>query len=160
MGIISDLIFAIIPTYFVLSLKRPFVDRILVFLLMVLGIIAAVAGVMKVYYIKYWNPRQASLRSWMPLFWWYRVEEMGLITASCALFLKPPMEGLLRQIGLFRMGFDSNRLKTVESGKGEVAKTISSVHVQERGGEQISSDSFDHPSNGPRRKAETDYEEV
>ena len=136
MGIICDLIFAIIPIYFVLSLSRPVVERILVCLLMVLGIIAAVAGVMKVYYIKYWNPRQASLRSWMPLFWWYRVEEMSLITASCALFLKPPMERLLRQIGVFRMGSDSNWLETVQSGKGEtgmeVVKTVSSVYVQKR----------------------------
>jgi hypothetical protein len=52
MGITSDLVFAIMPIYFIWSLHRPVRERVLVTILMALGIVAAVAGVMKVYYIK------------------------------------------------------------------------------------------------------------
>ncbi|KAH7060783.1 hypothetical protein B0J12DRAFT_545183, partial [Macrophomina phaseolina] len=99
-GIISDLVFAIMPMFFIFKLHRPLMERILITFLMALGIIAAVAGVMKVVYIHNWNPRNDSFRFWMPLFWWYRVEEIGLIAAACAPFLKPLIERMLGRFGV------------------------------------------------------------
>src|SRR4051794_13987089 len=105
MGIASDLIFAIMPTFFIWSLRRPVTERILVNVLMALGTIAAVAGVMKLVYSTVWNARNATLRDWVPLFWWYRVEEIGLIAAACAPFLKPLIERLLDRFGVSKFRF-------------------------------------------------------
>ncbi|KAH8585763.1 hypothetical protein B0O99DRAFT_471099, partial [Bisporella sp. PMI_857] len=89
------LVFAISPTFFIWSLPRPVIERTLVSTLMALGAIAAVAGVMKLHTIRVWSPREVTLRDWVPLLWWYRVEEIGLIAAACAPFLKPPIERAL-----------------------------------------------------------------
>jgi hypothetical protein len=132
MGITSDLVFAIMPAFFLWSLHRPLMERMLVIVLMGLGIIAAIAGVMKVYHIHAWNPREATLRDWVPLLWWYRVEEIGLIAAACAPFLKPFIERLLSQFGSKHFGFVTFGLNTIRSGiegtGGDVRKTGTSGH--------------------------------
>lgn len=122
MGITSDLVFAIMPTFFIWSLRRTVMERMLVIVLMGLGIIAAVAGVMKVYHIHAWNPREITLRDWVPLLWWYRVEEIGLITAACAPFLKPFIERLLSRFGSKHFGFVTFGLNTIRSSLGGTGK--------------------------------------
>jgi len=102
--------------FFIWTLHRPKLERVLVSVLMGLGILAAVAGVIKTYYIKFWNPRiEPTLRDWVPLLWWYRVEEITLIAAACAPFVKPLMARILGQIGLPRFRFATIRLNTVDS---------------------------------------------
>jgi len=108
-------------------------ERVLVTILMALGIVAAVAGVMKVYYIKLWNPREATLRDWMPLFWWYRVEELGLITAACAPFLKPSIERVLCRFGIANFRFVTIGLNTVLSGQENTTKDFSKTDSSAQG---------------------------
>ncbi|KAG4429442.1 hypothetical protein IFR05_015073 [Cadophora sp. M221] len=118
-GVTSDLVFAVMPMVFIWTLHRPTIERALVSALMALGLLAAVAGIFKVYYIKFWDPRnRATLRDWMPLFWWYRVEEIGLIAASCAPFVKPLMGRILGQLGAPAFRFATIRLNTVEGSEG------------------------------------------
>jgi hypothetical protein len=121
MGITSDVVFAIMPIFFLWQLHRPVMERVLVSILMALGMIAALAGVMKVYHINTWNPRQDTLRDWMPLFWWYRVEEIGLIAAACAPFLKPPIERMLGLFGVSKFQFVTIGLNSFRSGQGDTA---------------------------------------
>lgn len=101
------------PIYLFWSLNRPTLERILGIVLMGFGTIAAVAGVMKIYYISAWNPRQGQFRDWIPLFWWYRVEEIGLIVAACTPFIKPLMEHALRGLGTLPFRFRTIGLHTV-----------------------------------------------
>ncbi|KAH7386424.1 hypothetical protein BKA64DRAFT_645984 [Cadophora sp. MPI-SDFR-AT-0126] len=118
-GVTSDLVFAIMPMFFIWTLHRPAIERALVSALMALGLLAAVAGIFKVYYINFWNPRNsATLRDWMPLFWWYRVEEIGLIAASCAPFVKPLMARVLGRLGATPFRFATIRLNTVDDSQG------------------------------------------
>ncbi|KAH8684201.1 hypothetical protein BGZ60DRAFT_426605 [Tricladium varicosporioides] len=124
MGITSDLVFAIMPSFFLWSLNRPLMERMLMTVLMGLGVIAAVAGAMKVYHIHSWNPREDTLRDWVPLIWWYRVEEIGLIAAACAPFLKPSIERLLCRFGSKHFGFVAFGLNTIRSGPGGTGKAV------------------------------------
>jgi hypothetical protein len=101
------------PVHLFWSLHRPVLERMLGIVLMGFGTIAAVAGAMKIYHISAWNPRQAQFRDWIPLLWWYRVEEIGLIVAACAPFLKPLMERALQGLGASPFRFRTIRLNTV-----------------------------------------------
>ena len=82
-------------------------------LLMSFGLIAALASAMKIYHINAWDPRKAQFRDWVPLLWWYRVEEIGLIIAACAPFLKPLMERALQGLGASPFKFRTMSLRTV-----------------------------------------------
>ncbi|KAF4633287.1 hypothetical protein G7Y89_g4824 [Cudoniella acicularis] len=85
--------------------KRSSIRYYPISVLMGFGTVAAVAGAMKVYHIDAYDPRKDVLRDWMPLLWWYRVEEIGLIIAACTPFLKPSIERLLARLGALPFRF-------------------------------------------------------
>lgn len=136
MGIVSDLVFAIMPIFLIWSLRRPIMERILIIILMALGTIAALAGVMKLIYIHAWNPRECTLRDWMQLIWWYRVEEIGLIAAACAPFLKPPIERMLGRFGVSQFRFATIELSTICSSQGNITRDVIKIGSSELRGEQ------------------------
>lgn len=119
MGIVSDLVFAIMPLFFLWSLHRPLTERILLGILMGFGTVAAVAGGMKIYHINAWDPRRDVFRDWVPLLWWYRVEEIGLIIAACAPFLKPTIDQALFLLGSSPFKFPTIGLDTVRSSNND-----------------------------------------
>ncbi|RYP43873.1 hypothetical protein DL768_009606 [Monosporascus sp. mg162] len=162
MGIASDLAFAIMPAFVIWPMHRPVMERILVIILMALGTVAAVAGVMKLVHSAAWDPRKNIIRDWVPLLWWYRVEEIGLIAAACAPFLKPFIERMLGRFGVPQFRFVTIVLRTIRSspanGAEEVEKSTSSMQrttEEKRLGPQnpdrlpsfVSSDSVDCRSN-------------
>ncbi|RYO77215.1 hypothetical protein DL762_009409 [Monosporascus cannonballus] len=71
-----------------------------------------------------WDPRKNILRDWMPLFWWYRVEELGLIAAACAPFLKPLIERMLGRFGVPQFRFVTIVLKTIRSNPADATKEV------------------------------------
>jgi hypothetical protein len=113
----SDLVSAIMPMFFIWSLPRSVIERSLVSVLMGFGLIAAMGGVMKLLNITIWNPREATLRDWVPLSWWYRVEEIGLIAAACAPFIKPPIEHALSRFHVAKFGFKTIELPVIRSSQ-------------------------------------------
>ncbi|KAF5844434.1 hypothetical protein GGP41_001372 [Bipolaris sorokiniana] len=116
-GMLSDIVFAAIPIYFVWSLHRPVLERILISTLMALGLLAATAEACIIYHAYLWNPRESTIRDWMPLFWWYRVEEIGLIFAACTPFLKPLVERVLGRFGTSRFRFVTMELDSIQSSQ-------------------------------------------
>ncbi|RYP56578.1 hypothetical protein DL771_011757 [Monosporascus sp. 5C6A] len=103
------------------NIWRPVMERVLVIILMALGTIAAVAGAMKLVHSAAWDPRKNTIRDWMPILWWYRVEEIGLIAAACAPFLKPFIERMLGRIGLPQFRFVTIVLRTIRSNPADKA---------------------------------------
>ncbi|PVI01417.1 hypothetical protein DM02DRAFT_467816, partial [Periconia macrospinosa] len=87
-GMLSDLVFAVLPLYFIWSLHRPVMERTLMSILMTLGTLAAMIDVYLIYKVIVWDMAKDDPRDWVPLFWWYRVEEIVLILAACTPFLK------------------------------------------------------------------------
>ncbi|KAH7111819.1 hypothetical protein B0J11DRAFT_191023 [Dendryphion nanum] len=161
-GMLSDLVFAAMPLYFIWSLHRPVMERILISILMTFGTLAAMAEAWIIYHTHVWNPRKDSIRGWMPLYWWYRVEEIGLIAAACAPFLKPLVERILGRFGTSRFRFVTMRLNTIQSdqeaaweGAAEIVLSSSSRHPSiaqknpnpGQGFDRISSESFSHASD-------------
>jgi hypothetical protein len=101
----------------------------------------------------------------MPLFWWYRAEEIGLLAAACAPFLKSFIERMLSGFGVSQFRFATIGLNTIHSGPGDVtkdAKKISSSMPQTMGKPQlaqhnggpvanaVSSESSDHSIDGKK----------
>ncbi|KAH7399698.1 hypothetical protein BKA66DRAFT_170447 [Pyrenochaeta sp. MPI-SDFR-AT-0127] len=130
-GTLSDIIFASMPVHIFWSLHRPVLERMLGVLLMGFGIIAALASAMKIYHISAWNPRQAQFRDWVPLLWWYRVEEIGLIVAACAPFLKPLMEHALQGLGVSPFRFCTITLNTVREEEAETESTLRKTNLSD-----------------------------
>ncbi|KAF2191599.1 hypothetical protein K469DRAFT_557880, partial [Zopfia rhizophila CBS 207.26] len=174
-GMLGDLVFAAMPLYFIWSLHRPVMERILISILMTLGTLAAMAEAWIIYYTHVWNPRKDSVRDWMPLFWWYRVEEIGLIAAACAPFLKPLVERILGRFGASRFRFVTMQLNTIRSGQGAAPEGVAKMGSlkQSTNGDQnlikqdpsqasdrASSDRFDRASDGMKLQWEQDCAEV
>ncbi len=153
MGITSDVMFAIMPMFFIWPLDRPVMERILISILMVLGIVAAIVGGIKVYYIKVQNPNK-DLRNQMPLFWWYRVKEIGLIVAACAPFLKHLIGRMLGRFGVKQFKPLIRDLNSFRSGPAdaEMGVNAGSFTQQTNGMQQLT---LQNPSQGgprhPRR---------
>ncbi|RYP89952.1 hypothetical protein DL770_003910 [Monosporascus sp. CRB-9-2] len=175
MGIASDLVFAIMPVFIIWPMHRPVMERVLVIVLMALGTIAAVAGAMKLVYSSAWDPRRNILRDWMPLLWWYRVEEIGLITAACAPFLKPLIERMLGRFGVPQFRFVTIILRTIRSSPADTSKEVKeSTSSKQRTTDEkrlaprnpdelpsfVSANSFDYRSNGLRPHGELVSDQV
>jgi hypothetical protein len=119
-----------------------------------LGMIAGIAGAIKLYYIKTWVYGQEAVNDTVSVYMWYRVEEICLIAAACTPFLKGPIESMLSRFGVPLFGFVTLGLKTFRSGgRGEamndVPKGESSTKPQlaQKSGQvasRLSLDSSDH----------------
>lgn len=115
LGIFSDIVFAVLPIFFIWTLSRPVVERILLCVLMGLGICAGTAGAIKLYYIRTWRYGEEAVSHTVSVYMWYRVEEMSLVAAACAPFLKGPIESLFSRVSESRFGFVLPSLKSVSS---------------------------------------------
>jgi hypothetical protein len=112
------------PIFFIWPLNRPVIERILITVLMGLGIIAATAGAMKLYYIGTWKFGEEAVKETVSIYMWYRVEEISLIASACAPLLKGPTESMLSRLGLQRLSFAPLSLKTFRSGGRSAAMDV------------------------------------
>ncbi|KAK0619032.1 hypothetical protein B0T14DRAFT_565930 [Immersiella caudata] len=103
-GIISDAVFAILPTILIWRLSRDPIEKALLSLLMGLGLVAVAAGVPKITTMQLYDTRSDNVvGDMMPCYLWTRIEEILLIIAACAPLLKVPLENMLsRKFGLPR----------------------------------------------------------
>src|SRR5690242_19728573 len=88
------------PISFIWTLYRPMLEQILVGMLMALGLVAAAVASYKVYCMKAYDMTGDFLYSVVEMCLISRVEELILITAACAPFLKPPIEKILCSFGV------------------------------------------------------------
>ena len=112
-------------------MSRPIIERILLCALMGLGICAATAGAIKLYYIRTWKYGEEAVSQTVSVYMWYRVEEISLVAAACAPFLKGLIESLLNRVSVLPFGFILPSLKpigsNVESAVVDVSKGESSA---------------------------------
>ncbi|RYP14309.1 hypothetical protein DL765_006474 [Monosporascus sp. GIB2] len=126
-----------------------------------------------------WDPRKNIFRDWVPLLWWYRVEELGLIAAACAPFLKPLIERMLGRFGVPQFRFVTIVLKTIRSSPADATKEVkentSSIqkstqrttkerwlepHKPDQLQSVISSDGLDYRSDAVKPNGELAYDQV
>jgi len=113
--VFSDVVFAVIPIFFIWPLNRPVIERVLLCMLMGFGLCAATAGSFKLYYIRTWKYGEEAVSQTVSVYMWYRVEEISLIAAACAPFLKGSIESLLNRINVPQFKFVLPSLKSINS---------------------------------------------
>ena len=98
---VGDLVCTVVPIFVTSKLNRSLVERCLVCFLMAMSLFATGAGVLKIIYANRSNQDPSHpFRDMMPMFLWCRMEEVLLIIACVAPFLKSLVEHVLRRIGL------------------------------------------------------------
>jgi hypothetical protein len=110
--LICDLAFAIMPMFFVWRIDRPLLERILVSVLMTLGLCATASVAVKICLTMRFKPVTDIDREMLRLFLWCRLEEYLLIAAACAPFLKPPIEWILRRLGVAEFMYTTRGLNS------------------------------------------------
>jgi len=127
-GIASDLVCAVIPILVISKLSRSLVERCLVCFLMAMSLFATAAGVLKIIYsYRFDHDSSDALRDMMPLFLWCRMEEVLLIIACEAPFLKSSIERVLRRMGLpvFQQKTKNlNSIHTFPDPRGSQGETV------------------------------------
>jgi len=122
-SILCDLLFALMPLPLVWNLTRPLLERILLAVLMALGLCATAVAALKIYHMNGFDLTSDFLRTIVEMALLSRVEELVLIVAACAPFLKSPTESFLRRFNV--SGFRS----TMQSLNKIVLTTNDSPHL-------------------------------
>lgn len=125
LGIFSDVVFALIPALYIWPLRRPVIERILLCVLMGLGLFAAIAASIKLNYIRTWKYGEESVGQTVSVFMWFRVEEICLVAAACAPYLKGAVEAILTRVSASKFGFILSNLQTNESKAETTTKDVS-----------------------------------
>ncbi|KAH8730351.1 hypothetical protein GQ44DRAFT_673047 [Phaeosphaeriaceae sp. PMI808] len=98
-GIVSDLAFAIMPMLLIWKLSRSVLERCLVSILLALGLCATGMGIAILVRLNAKTMLTDPLQDSVTLSMYCRVEETCLLIACSLIFLKAPVEYLLRQVG-------------------------------------------------------------
>ncbi|GLA52518.1 hypothetical protein AnigIFM63604_009382 [Aspergillus niger] len=96
-GILTDVLFVIMPLPLVWRLRRPVRERLIIAFLLSLVLCATAAASVKLYYVRVIVLEGEQLRSLVVPTLWSRIEEIALIAAACAPSLKSSTEDGLRQ---------------------------------------------------------------
>ncbi|KAH8698134.1 hypothetical protein GQ44DRAFT_787261 [Phaeosphaeriaceae sp. PMI808] len=97
----ADCICAVAPLFVVLKLSRSSIERALMCCSMALGVVATIATAMRIKHMRAWqNSPSGDFRAIFPLYFLTRVEELALLVAASAPFLKPAIERLLCKWGM------------------------------------------------------------
>ncbi|PYH67892.1 uncharacterized protein BO88DRAFT_454791 [Aspergillus vadensis CBS 113365] len=96
-GILTDVIFVIMPLPIIWRLHRPLRERLIIAFLLSLILCATAAASVKLYYVRVIVLEGEQLRSLVAPTLWSRIEEIALIAAACAPSLKSSTEDGLRQ---------------------------------------------------------------
>ena len=98
----SDAVFAILPMFVIWRLSRSVLERALLSALMGLSLVAMAVGVGKIYYLYTFNISSPdNLRGEIDEFLYTRIEELVIVIAANAPFLKSPIEWIiLKPLGM------------------------------------------------------------
>ena len=99
-NIATDLLLSLIPLAFLVNLRRPLRERLLIMVLMAMGIAASVASIRKTTIVlKYGDPSEEPMDLNVSIPTWTLAEQFIGVTAACMPSLKNPIQKLLAKIG-------------------------------------------------------------
>jgi hypothetical protein len=99
-GVLTDLVLALIPLTFLRSIRRSPRERLVIALLMGMGVFAAAAEIVKLTYMRSYGQTGDMLWDCVGLITWSILEAQMGIVAACVPCLKSPLQTALRRIGL------------------------------------------------------------
>jgi hypothetical protein len=126
LSISTDLVFSILPITFVRKLERPVWEKAVVCILMGLGIFATAASIVKMIMVRQDGKTGDSMWDSIDLAMWSSIEEQIAIIASCAPCFKPPLERVLRRMGVI----------TTEASNGKT-ETVSEAYYKDEEGHKL-----------------------
>ncbi|QPC59872.1 hypothetical protein HYE67_002103 [Fusarium culmorum] len=126
-NISTDILLSLAPTLFLWKLKRPLKEKILVGALMGLGMFASIASIVKATLVKEFGG--STKDPWAltnAISTWTALEQILIMIASSAPFLKP-----LVQSALHRMGWTLSGTSTARSGYGNQYRDMNGQSVRQ-----------------------------
>ncbi|KAF1816124.1 hypothetical protein P152DRAFT_454362 [Eremomyces bilateralis CBS 781.70] len=118
----TDLVLSLLPLTFILKLRRPRRDKIVIGCLMGLGLIASAASLVKILRTNIMATSQDPIWDLPDLALWAWIELYLGIMAACIPCLKAPFEKLLKKTGLLTTGDRSQQsTRTGNQSKGYVS---------------------------------------
>ncbi|RYP44821.1 hypothetical protein DL768_008753 [Monosporascus sp. mg162] len=116
-GMVGDMMFTVMPMFFIWKLQRSLVERCLISFLMAMCLFATAAGIPKIIYSEKFDRTSPDVfREMMPVFLWCRLEEVILVVASSAPLLKASIEGVLVKLGMPKFQFRMRTLQSISLG--------------------------------------------
>ncbi|EXM21605.1 hypothetical protein FoTM2_013920 [Fusarium oxysporum f. sp. vasinfectum] len=126
-NIATDIMLSLAPTLFLWKLKRPLKEKILVGALMGLGMFASVASIVKATLVKEFGMAKDAWALTNSIATWTALEQILIMIASSAPFLKP-----LVQSALHRMGWTLSGTSAGRSGYGNRYHDVGQSERQSR----------------------------
>ncbi|RGP74629.1 integral membrane [Fusarium sporotrichioides] len=126
-NIATDILLSLAPTLFLWKLKRPIKEKILVGALMGLGIFASITSIVKATLVKeFGGPTEDPWALLNAIATWTALEQILIMIASSAPFLKP-----LVQSALHRMGWTLSGTSAARSGYGNHFRDMNGQGVRQ-----------------------------
>ncbi|KAF1815683.1 hypothetical protein P152DRAFT_496322 [Eremomyces bilateralis CBS 781.70] len=98
--IFSDVLFSLLPLTFIFLLNRPLRDKLVLAFLMGLGLLCAVAGIRKLFFISVVQPQQDMAWDAVEMGLWASAESYIGIMAACIPCLRAMFENGLKKMGI------------------------------------------------------------
>lgn len=115
-ALVCDVLYAIMPAIAITNLSRTAIERGLICILMALCLAATAASAVKIHIMRLYDYTSADLlRSMYRVSFWCRLEELLLVIASSAPFVKPAVEQILSRFNVPTFGSLVRRLNTYHS---------------------------------------------
>ncbi|PCD23837.1 hypothetical protein AU210_015353 [Fusarium oxysporum f. sp. radicis-cucumerinum] len=108
-NIATDIMLSLAPTLFLWKLKRPLKEKILVGALMGLGMFASVASIVKATLVKEFGMAKDAWALTNSIATWTALEQILIMIASSAPFLKPLVQSALHRMGWTLSGTSAGR---------------------------------------------------
>ncbi|KAL9560957.1 hypothetical protein ACKAV7_014986 [Fusarium commune] len=108
-NIATDIMLSLAPTLFLWKLKRPLKEKILVGALMGLGMFASVASIVKAALVKEFGMAKDAWALTNSIATWTALEQILIMIASSAPFLKPLVQSALHRMGWTLSGTSAGR---------------------------------------------------
>ncbi|KAF2183595.1 hypothetical protein K469DRAFT_739715 [Zopfia rhizophila CBS 207.26] len=136
--IITDIIFALLPIFFIRKINRPVREKIVLYILMGMGLFATATSSIKISVVNHYGMTGDELWDVVELYLWSTLEEQIGIIAACLPCLKPLLERALGRLGLLSNKENNRcggRIVFLQSGDGRVLQLSSfSQSVNGEGG--------------------------
>ncbi len=125
--IVTDIILSLIPLTFILQIRRPVPERVIIAFLMGLGIFASAASIAKTVIIQFYSDTGADggQLSGLKIALWASLEEQIGLIAACLPCLKSVFHRALQRVGLLSM-----TRSTETSNMSSVANARRSVSIR------------------------------
>jgi hypothetical protein len=141
-NITTDILLSLAPLSFLMQLRRTSAEKILLVLLFAFGLVVSAVSIVKAVVVNAWGHTDDFLVTSFEINLYSVIEEMLAVLATCAPWLKGPIQAVLEPLG-FRFGFTSTHpqalgsVSTPATSGDDTAISQSHEEKSDRGNSQV-----------------------